>query len=188
MKSQGCYCSHQEACVQAQVTIHTSPPWSLCTRLLPESHDPWTTSLGEHTACLGLLQCCAGLCRQRLAPHPYPTLPLGWVSQSRLISCSINPILSGWEWTPPGGLHAEVGPIQSWTPGAVRTKKRKGNFSSSLRSSGLNLHNQLDVPLHLVHTWRDKESSQHWGGGIWEQLYTWGLLYVTDWFLVLYLS
>ena len=71
----GCCCSHQEACEQAQVTIHTSPPGSLCSPPLPESCDPGTTSPGERTAHLRLVQRHAGLCHHRLAPHPYPSLP-----------------------------------------------------------------------------------------------------------------
>ena len=37
----------QEACVQAQVTLHTSPPGSLCSPPWPGSRDPGTTSPGE---------------------------------------------------------------------------------------------------------------------------------------------
>ena len=54
---------------------YPQPPGSLCSPQLPGSHDPWTTSLGEHTACLGLVQRHASLCRRRLAPHSYPSLP-----------------------------------------------------------------------------------------------------------------
>ena len=36
--------------MQAQVTIHTSPPGSLCSPPLPGSRDPGTISPGEHTA------------------------------------------------------------------------------------------------------------------------------------------
>ena len=70
-----CCCSHQEACVKAQVTIHTSPPRSLCSPPLPGSRDPGTTSLGERTARLRLVQHHAGLCRRRLAPHSVPLPP-----------------------------------------------------------------------------------------------------------------
>ena len=45
------------------------------------------------------------------------------------ITCSFNPVLSGQEESSSGNLHAEAGPIQSWTLGAVWTKKRRGNFS-----------------------------------------------------------
>ena len=52
------------------------PPRSLCSPPLPGSRDPGTTSPGEGTAHLRLLQHHAGLCCCRLTPHPYPSLPL----------------------------------------------------------------------------------------------------------------
>ena len=48
---------------------YSHPPGGLCSTPLPGSHDPGTTSPGEHTAHLRLLQCHAGLCHARLAPH-----------------------------------------------------------------------------------------------------------------------
>ena len=59
----------------AQVTIHTSPPRSLCSLPLPGSPHPGTTSLGEHRACLRLVQRHASLCCRRLAPHSVPLPP-----------------------------------------------------------------------------------------------------------------
>ena len=44
---------------------------------LPWSRDPGTTSPGEHTSCLRLLQCHASLCCHRLTPHSVPLLPPG---------------------------------------------------------------------------------------------------------------
>ena len=130
MRRKGCCFSHQEACVRAQVTLHTSPPRSLCSPPLPGSRDPGTTSPGERTACLGLVQCHAGLCRHRLAPHPYPSLPPAGVSQSPRSSGSFNPILCERRTdalrqpTHRGGAKSKTEP-----PGAVRTKKRRGNLS-----------------------------------------------------------
>ena len=57
------------------------PPRSLCSMPLPGSPDPGTTSLGEHTACLRLLQLHAGLCCCRLTLHSnydYHTPPSPW--------------------------------------------------------------------------------------------------------------
>ena len=52
-------------------------PGSLCSPPLPGSCDPGTTSLGEHTVHLSLLQRHAGLCCCRIAPHPVmATIPL----------------------------------------------------------------------------------------------------------------
>ena len=119
---------YQEACVQAQVTIHTSPPGSRCSPPLPGSHDPGTTSPGERTARLRMVQRHAGLCCRRVAPHPYPSLPPACVSQSPLISCSFNPILRE-EQTPSGDLHAEAGPNPKLNPGSCANKEGKGNLS-----------------------------------------------------------
>ena len=68
-------CSHQEACVQSQVTIHTSAPGSLCSPPLPGSCDPGTTSPGEHMAHLRLLQCHASLCHHRFTLNSIPLPP-----------------------------------------------------------------------------------------------------------------
>ena len=73
----GCCCRLHKSCVRAQVTLHTAPPGSLCSPPLPGSPDPGTTSPGEFTAHLRLLQRHAGLCRRRLTPPPlYPSLPV----------------------------------------------------------------------------------------------------------------
>ena len=144
----GCCCRLQKACVQSQVTLHTAPPGSLCSPPLPGSRDLGTTSPGERTARLRLVQRHAGLCRRRLTPPPlYPSLPAAWVSQSPRSSCSFNPVLSGW------GIDALRRPTRR---GGSKYKaetqelceqRREGEISpSSLRSSGLKLHKQLDVP------------------------------------------
>ena len=133
--------------MRAQVTLHTSPPGTLCSPPLPGSHDLGTTSLGECTACLRLVQCHAGLCRRRLAPHPYPSLSAACVSQSPRISCSFNPVLSERRTdalrrpTRRGGAKSKAEPWE------LCEQRREREISpSSLRSSGLNLHNELDVP------------------------------------------
>ena len=56
MRRWGCCCRHQEACVRAQVTLHSPPPGSRCSPPPPGSHDPGTTSPGECAARLGLVQ------------------------------------------------------------------------------------------------------------------------------------
>ena len=134
--------------MRAQVTIHTSPPGSLCSPPLPGSRDPGTTSPGERTACLTLVQRHAGLCRRRLTPPPpYPSLPPAGVSQSPRSSCSFNPVLSERRTdalrrpTRRGGAKSKAEP---WD--LCEQRRERENSPSSLRSSGLNLHNQLDVP------------------------------------------
>ena len=61
------------------------------------------------------------------------------------------------------------GQIQSWTPGAVRTKKRKGNLSQQPRKQWIKSPQWTWCTLHLWNTWIDNESSQNWGSGLWEQ-------------------
>ena len=50
------------------------------------------------------------------------------VSQSPVISCCFNPILSGWEQRPEGNLQAEVGPKSKLNPRSCVNKKEKGKF------------------------------------------------------------
>ena len=149
----GCCCHLQKCCVRGQVTLHTTPPGSLCSPPLTGSRYPGTTSPGERTARLRLLQRHAGLWRRRLAPPPlYPSLPAAWVSQSPQSSCSFNPVLSGWGTdalrrpTRRGGSKSKADPQE------LCEQRREGEISpSSLRSSGLKLHKQLDV-MHLLNT------------------------------------
>ena len=167
----GYCCSHQGACGQAQVTIHNSPPGSLCSPPLSGSHDPGTTSPGKHIVHLRLLQHHASLCCRRLVPHSVP-LPLPGLSEPEPPN---KPLLY-----PPliwvGKRHPHVtytqrqSQIQSWTPGAVRTKKRKGNPSQYCQEQGIRSPHSNWCTQHLCNTWIDNESSQNWGGGTWEQL------------------
>ena len=77
---------------------------------------------------------------------PYFSLPPAWVSQSLRISCSFYPVLSGWEQTPSGDLHAESGPNSKLNHKELYKQRKEREISpSSHRSSGLNLHNQFDV-------------------------------------------
>ena len=77
---------------------------------------------------------------------PYPSLPMAWLSQNPLISYYFNPILSerrtdALRWpTRRGGARSKAEPQELWE----QTREREIS-PSSLRSSRLNLHNQLDV-------------------------------------------
>ena len=147
MRLLGYCCSHQEACVKAQVTIHTSPPRILCSPPLPGSHDPGTLSR-ENT------RCASGRCNFRPtsattgSPHiPYPSFPLDWESQSPGISCSFNPVLSqrrrdALRWPTCRGRDKSKAENQE----LCEQRRERGISPSSLRGSRLNLHNQLDVP------------------------------------------
>ena len=146
MKCYGYCYNHQYVCVQAHVTIHTSPPGSLCSPPLPGSCDPGTTSPGEHST--------SGWCNVTPASAtasspriPYPSLPPVWMCQSSRISCYFNPVLSeqttdAHRWpTCRGGAISKAEPQELWE------QRREREISpSSLRRCGLNLHNQLDVP------------------------------------------
>ena len=108
---------------------------------------PGTTFLGERTARLRLVQCHAGLCRRRLAPPPYPSLPAAWVSQSPRSSCSFNPVLCERRKHALRRPTCRGGAKSKAEPRELCEQRRETEISpSSLRSSGLNLHNQLDVP------------------------------------------
>ena len=63
------------------------------------------------------------------------------------------------------------GQIQSWTPGAVRTKKRIGNLSQQPQEQWIKSPQSTWCTLQLWNTWIDNESSQNWGGAIWGQWY-----------------
>ena len=121
------------------------------------------------TSRLRLLQRHAGLCRRRLAPHPYPSLPPAWVSQSPRSSCSFNPVLCERKTD---GLKRPT--RRGWSkskaePRELYEQRREREISpSSLRSSGLKLHKQLDIPAsveYLNRQWIIPNS----GGGLWEQ-------------------
>ena len=133
--------------MRAQVTLHTASPRSLCSPPWPGSRDPGTTSPGKRTARLRLLQCHAGLCRRRLAPHPNASLPPARVSQSPRISCSFNPVLYE-RRTDTLRRPTRRGSSKSKAePQELCEQRREREMSpSSLTGSGLNLHNQLDVP------------------------------------------
>ena len=156
--------------MRAQVTLHTAPPGSRCSPPLPGSRDPGTTSPGERTARLTLLQRHAGLCRCRLAPPPlYPSLPAAWVSQSPRSSCSFNPVLSERRTdalrrpTHRGGAKSKAEPQE------LCEQRREREISpSSLGSSGLKLHKQLDVPASAEYLNRQRIIPNS-GGGLWEQ-------------------
>ena len=156
--------------MRAQVTLHNAPPRSLCSPPLPGSRDPGTTSPGERTACLRLVQHHAGLCSRRLAPPPLnPSLPTAWVSQSPRSSCSFNPVLSGRgidalrRPTRRGGSKSKAEPQELCEQGREREVS-----PSSLRSSGLKLHKQLDVPASVEYLNRQRIIPNS-GGGLWEQ-------------------
>ena len=96
----------------------------------------------------------SGWCNVSLAsaaagsPHtPYPSFPLAWGSQSPLISCSFNLVLSE-RRTDALRLHTRRGRAKSKAePQELCEQRREREISpSSLRRSRLNLHNQLDVP------------------------------------------
>ena len=103
---------------------------------------------------------------------PYPSLPPAWVSQSPLISCYFNPVLSerrrtdALRWaTCRGGAKSKAEPQK------LCKKRREREISpSSLRSSGFESPQSTWCTLHLWNTWIDNESSQNWGSGLWEQL------------------
>ena len=77
----------------------------------------------------------------------YHSLPLARVSQSHLISCFFNPLHSGWKKDARGQHTCRGGAKSKAEPQELCKQRREREISlSSLRSSRLNLHNQLDGP------------------------------------------
>ena len=126
--------------------------------LLPGSRDPGTTSLGDRTARLRLVQHHAGLWHCRLAPPPlYPSLPSAWVSQSPRSSCSFNPVLSGRGTDTLRRPTCRGRSKSKAEPRELCEQRREGEISpSSIRSSGLKLHKQLDVPASVEYLNRQR--------------------------------
>ena len=77
----------------------------------------------------------------------YPYFPVTCMSQSPLISCSFNPIQSGQGTDALRWSTCRSGANSKAEPQELCKQRREREINpSSLRSSGLNLHNQLDVP------------------------------------------
>ena len=133
------------------------------------ARDPGTTLPGECTARLRLVQRHAGLGRGRLAPPPlYPSLPTAWVSQSPRSSCSFNPVLSE-RRTDALRRPTRRGRSKSRAEPRELCEQREREISpSTLRSSGLKLHKQLDVPASVEYLNR-QQIIPNSGGGLWEQ-------------------
>ena len=114
-----------------------------CQGLVIQGQIPW-----ENTWCTS--GCCSVMLASATAGShciPYPSLPLAWVRQSSLISWSFNPILSdrradALKWPKyRGRAKSETEPQE------LCEQRREREISpSSLRRSGLTLHNQLDIP------------------------------------------
>ena len=111
------------------------PPRSLCASTghyphllswepVPGSRDPGTTSQGEHTVCLRLLQCHASLCRHRLTLHTIPLLPPALSEPEPLNQALLQPHPE----TPSGDQHAEAGPNPKLKARSCVNKEKKGKF------------------------------------------------------------
>ena len=110
---------------------------------------PWSTDSfpgRTHDVPLRLLQNYAGLCCHRLTLHSTP-LPRAWVSRKPLISHYLNPLLSGQRTDTRRWPTCRRGDKCKVEPQELCKQRREREISPcSLRSSGLNPHNQLDVP------------------------------------------
>ena len=115
----------------------------------------------------GATSCCP--LPPQASPHPYTSLPPDWVSQSPRSSCPFNPALSegridALKWpTRRGGSKSKAEPRELY-----EQRRKREISSSSLRSSGLKLHKQLDVPASVGYLNR-QQIIPNWGGGLWQQ-------------------
>ena len=101
---------------------------------------------------------------------PYPSLALACVTQSSLIRCSFNPILSGRGTDALRGPACRGGAKSKAEPQELCEQRGEREISpSSPRSSGLNLYNQLDVPCIVEYLNRERIilKLRQW---IWKQL------------------
>ena len=129
--------------MRPQVTIHNTRPGSLCIPPLPGTHDPGTTSRENARRVSGSCNVTAASGSPRTL---YPSLPQAQASQSPKSaapltqSClSRNRCLR--RPTCRGGSKSKAEPQE------LCEQRREREIShGSLRSSGLNLHNQRDVP------------------------------------------
>ena len=70
---------------------------------------------------------------------------------------------------PSGDLHTEAGPNPKLKPGELYEQRREREISpSSLRSSGLKLHKQVDVPESVEYLNRQRIIPNS-RGGLWKQ-------------------
>ena len=102
----------------------------------------------------GRTQCTSGCCNVTLASATrglpcitYSSLSLAWVSQIPLISCYFNPVLSEQrkealrQPTSRGGAKSKAEPQE-----LCKQRREREISHSNIRSSGSNLHNELDLP------------------------------------------
>ena len=133
--------------MQAQVTIHNFPP-TACALHHCQGHAMQGQLPRENTRRAS--RCCNVTPALAAAGSPsilYPSLPPACVSPSPLISCSFNPILPEQRKDALRGPTCRGGAKSKAEPQELCEQRREREISpSSLRSSGLNLHNQLDVP------------------------------------------
>ena len=115
---------------------------SLCQESCDPGQLPW-----ENTWSLRLVQHHAGLCRRRLSLHSICLPPPSLSEPEPPISCSFNPLLSG-QRTDARGRPTCRGRAKSKAEAQELCEQRREREISlcRLRSSRLNLHNQLHVP------------------------------------------
>ena len=165
-------------------------PGSLCSWPLPRVQQSRATSPGKGSAWLRLLQLPAGLCYHRHCTHsthiPIVTaVSLTVPGLSEQVSPN-QPLLSPTlAWA--GSRCLRVAHMQrwcqnqSWTPGAVKPKKRKWNCSMQLQEQWIKSLQLAWKTLHLWNIWIDKECSHNWGCRLWRQLRTLGASIHRSW-------
>ena len=97
----------------------------------------------------------AGSPRIRTPPFPWPE----WARDPES-AAPLTPSCLGGNRRPQATYTQRQGQIQSWTPGAVRTKKRKGNLSQQPQEQQIKSSQWTWCTLHLWNTWIDNGSSQ----------------------------
>ena len=121
--------------------------------------------------------CASGLCNDTLAAaaagspciHTPPSPRPEW-ARAPESAAPLTPSCLSKEWMPSGNLHAEAGPNPKLNPRSWVNKEEKGNLSQQAQEQWIKSPQSTWCTLHLWNTWKENESSQNWGGGLWGQL------------------
>ena len=179
------------------LTLLLQPPRTLCASTGHSPHLPSREPVQPATARVpwsrdnlpgithGMPQAVTTSCRSlplqaRPAFHTPPSPPPEWARAPKSAASLTPPCLSG-NRCPQATYTQRWGQIQSWTPGAVQTKKRKGNLSQQPQEQRIKSPQSTWCTLHLWNTWINNESSQNSGGGLWEQWHIYIFLFLLLW-------
>ena len=158
--------------MRAQVTLHTAPHGSRCSSPLPGYRGLWSGDnfpRKTHGAPQAAATSCRPLPPQARPASSVPLPPPGLSEPEPQSSCSFNPVLSGRGTDALRRPTCRGGSKSKAEPRELYKQRREREISpSSLRSSGIKLHKQLDVPASVEYLNR-QQIIPNSRGGLWEQ-------------------